>query len=140
MDVSIQTPTTVNDLFLSLQHEEVTTRVVCSGEITPTTAPDLNQAFIMAIGTEPAALHIDMTEIESVSFEGIIALLRAARWCSESEIVFRLEPAPVVTDALRVAGLSWLGIPEEGREVDELDELVLRARAYRRLIETPSVM
>lgn len=114
--------------------------MLCGGEVTPETAPSLNHAFIMAIGAEPAVLHIDMTRVEAISFEGIIALLRAARWCNESEIVFRLETGPIVADALRLAGLSWLGIPEEGREVDEEDDLVLRARAFRRLIETPSVM
>ena len=130
----------MDDLSLSLVHEEMTTRVLCAGEITPAAAPSLNQAFIMAIGAEPAELHIDMTRVAAISFGGIIALLRAARWCSESSIVFRVESGPIVSKALRLAGLSWLGIPEEGREVDEVTELRLRARALRRLIETPSVM
>lgn len=125
---------------MSLLHDEMTTRVLCAGEVTPATAPNLNHAFILAIGAEPAVLHIDMTRVEAVSFEGIIALLRAARWCNESEIVFCLEAGPIVADALRLAGFSWLGIPEEGREVDEVNELVLRTRAFRRLIQTPSVM
>ena len=130
----------MSEISLTLRHEGLVTRVVCAGEVIPTAAADFNHVLIMAIGTEPSELHIDMLEVEALSFEGIVALLRAARWCSESEIVFHLEPGPAVSQALRQAGLQWLGEPEEARAVDEVNELILRARAFRRLIDSPSVL
>jgi hypothetical protein len=55
---------------------------------------------------------IDTTGVTTIAFEGIICLFLAARWCSASETLLRIEAGPIVADALDTAGFSWLGTTE----------------------------
>ncbi|MGH2806801.1 MAG: STAS domain-containing protein [Actinomycetota bacterium] len=127
----------MEDLGLVLRHEEDITYLSCRGVVTSENGDELNQALIMAVGTSPAELVLEMTRVTSIGFSGVIALLRAARWCGESEITLRLHSGPFVSDALDIAGLSWLLDPEEVPSFDRQREEALRDQVFERLVRTP---
>jgi anti-anti-sigma regulatory factor len=127
----------MDELSLVLRHESNATYLSCRGAITSENVGEFNQALIMAVGTGPTELVLDTTNITSVGFSGVVALLRAARWCGESEIALRLRPGRSVTDALVIAGLPWLLDPDEVLSVDRERERALRDQAFDRLVRTP---
>jgi anti-anti-sigma regulatory factor len=102
----------VDGLGLALKYEGPLTRLTCKGELTTSTVQSFSRALGKAVCTHPQELVIDMTRVATITFEGIICLFLAARWCSASETVLRIEPGPIVADALDTAGFSWLGTSE----------------------------
>ncbi len=88
---------------------------------------------MMALDTDPKELHVDATGVTAIDLAGIMALLRAARCCSESEAILRLHAGRLVAEALARAGLSWLGTTDAEVELDRERELVLGIEAFLRL-------
>jgi anti-anti-sigma factor len=127
----------VEGLALVLQRDGDVTQLRCEGALNAHNVEDLNEAITVAIDSEPNELHVDTTRLGYIGFVGVIALLRAARWCSESEVAFRLEAGRCVSDALDVAGLTWLQDPTEIRTLDKEREVVMRDQALDRLVRTP---
>jgi anti-anti-sigma factor len=120
-----------------LQHDDQVTHLSCEGVLTARNVGELDMAVEVAVDTKPAELHIDLTAVTYIGFVGVIALLRAARTCSEADVTFQFDPSPTVTDALDVAGLSWLADPDEIRTLDKAREVALRNQALDRLVRTP---
>jgi anti-anti-sigma regulatory factor len=102
----------VDGLRLALRYEGPLTRLTCTGELTPSTVHSFNRALRKAVCTDPRELVIDTTGVGIITFEGIICLFLVSRWCNASETVLRVEPGPIVADALETAGFSWLGTTE----------------------------
>ena len=127
----------MEEIELVLQHDDDVTQLSCLGVLTSENVREFNQALIMAMGTSPTKLVIDTTRVTSIGFSGVVALLRAARWCGESQIALHLHPGPFVIDALEVAGLSWLHELEEVPRVDREREGALRVQAFDRLVRSP---
>jgi anti-anti-sigma factor len=127
----------VEYLALVLRHEGRVTHLTCEGTLKADNVEELNEAVTVAIDTEPTELRLDTTRLTYIGFAGVIALLRAARWCSESEIALCLDPGRVVADALDVAGLSWLEDSDQIRALDKDREVALRDQALDRLVRTP---
>jgi len=123
----------VSQLELSLRHKGPVTRVSCGGLIDTSTADQLNQALIMAVGTKPETLEIDTTAVTGVTFEGITAMLRAGRWCHEAGVALRIVPGPAVANALIEAGLGWFGSPDVEPHLTREREIALRTRALSRM-------
>ncbi len=136
--LSLAEGVTVEDLGVAVAHNGPATRLTCRGELGPPAADKFRQVVMMAVDTDPKQLHLDTTNVSAISYEGVMALLHAARCCSESEAIFRLEPGPVVAQALDLAGLSWLGTAEAELDLDPERELTLGIEAFLRLEHGPT--
>ena len=128
----------MDSLRVILKHEQLTTSLTCSGDLTSHTVDDFDDAARLSVDTMPEMLEIDLRGISTMSLQGVFALLRIARNCTGTGTKLKVIPSPIVADVLERADLAWLQEVCE-LDVDEDREVALRRQAYRRIEERPYV-
>lgn len=80
------------------------TRVVCRGEIDPSTAGHVQEAFHTSLGHFPRALVVDLTGVSHFSSPGTKMLVDLATKCKAQKTTLEVNAGRNVWTALEVAG------------------------------------
>jgi anti-anti-sigma factor len=124
-----------DDFLVRVDYRPHTAHVTCAGELDISTERRLTDAVDLVL-EDPllSELIVDLEGVTMLSSPGISALLRIAKACRRKDVAFRLRANDGVRRVLDAVQLWWLGIVDDGLD---LDETVRRAsRLYAEVSET----
>jgi anti-anti-sigma factor len=94
------------------------TTITCSGELDIFGASKFRDAVELALRDEPAQLSIDGTGITLMTTAGIEAFVRTVKLCQSSGVRLDLEIGRHPRRILDLVGLWWLGVIDDGVEIE----------------------
>jgi anti-anti-sigma factor len=115
-----------DDFFIESRFEPNDCYVECSGELDIATTPKFADTLHCCLDRNPATLHLDLSHVTLMTSSGITILMAVLQWCREKGITYELTLSPHVRRILDLVGLWWVGVIDDGIEVDAELECALR--------------
>jgi anti-anti-sigma factor len=110
------------DFTLTVTRSHSGTSISCSGELDLVGAAKFRDAADLALSEESVALSIDGRGITLMTSAGIEAILRVLERCRAAGVTFHLEVGKQARRVLDLVGLWWLGVIDDGAEIDAVLE------------------
>lgn len=125
MAASFADPTASDLARIDVVTHDASVRLVVTGEIDASTAPDLARSIDAALAGGPGSLTVDLCGVSFLDSAGLSALATAHRLAREAEVVLRvLASARAVIRPLQITGL-WRLLGAEQVDPDGVqDEIV----------------
>jgi anti-sigma B factor antagonist len=125
----------MSDLRTRVTKQSQQTAITVDGEIDVATARDFLDTVIAALRPGVTAISLDGRQITFLSAAGISALVEVVKACQKRGVQLELDLSPRARKVLDVVGLWWLGVIDDGIEIETALQEALRDYADSRTIE-----
>lgn len=125
----------MSDLQTRVSRQLPTVSVTVAGEIDVATARSFRDCVVSEIGPGVEVISLDGRGITLLSADGITALVDVTVACRDHDVRLDLGMSPSARKVLDVVGLWWLGVIDDGIEIETALQAALRDYASARTIE-----